>query len=80
MSKGSTQRPTDKDKFDENFDKIFKKSKAIKEDMEWLALKEAERKRGCFDRLKLGQFEYWAKESEWLALEVRKYPGLEVKW
>jgi len=25
MSKGSTQRPTDKDKFDENFDKIFPK-------------------------------------------------------
>lgn len=23
MSKGSTQRPTDKQKFDENFDKIF---------------------------------------------------------
>lgn len=25
MSKGSTQRPTDKAKFDENFDRIFKK-------------------------------------------------------
>lgn len=30
MSKGSTQRPTDKKQFDENYDKIFgKKSKEV---------------------------------------------------
>jgi hypothetical protein len=27
MSKGSKQRPTDKKKFDENYDKIFRKKK-----------------------------------------------------
>ena len=27
--KGSKQRPTDKQKFDENFDKIFKKKKEV---------------------------------------------------
>ena len=30
MSKGSQQRPFDKDKFNENFDKIFGKKKANK--------------------------------------------------
>ena len=29
MSKGSTQRPTDKDKFDSNFEAIFRKDKQI---------------------------------------------------
>lgn len=30
MSKGSTQRPTDKEKFDKNFEAIFKPKKKVK--------------------------------------------------
>jgi hypothetical protein len=32
MSKGSRQRPTDKDKFDANFDRIFGEKKKPKKD------------------------------------------------
>ena len=37
MSKGSTQRPTDKKSFDENYDKIFGKKEARQSDAEFLA-------------------------------------------